>query len=143
MLLDQFGVLHDGKHAYAGAVDAVSGLAKAGLSIIVLSNSSRSASALLCSGHADRRWLYSTSPMQWLHVAGSDAVIPKLGKMGFAQSDFAGAITSGEVAHRSLQSRQGDFWEQLGKRCIHLTWGARGQVTLSGLDLEVITLSHA
>ena len=58
--------------------------------------------------------------------------------MGFSQDAFAGAVTSGEVAHRSLEDRQGDFWKQLGKKCIHLTWGARGQVTLGDLDLEVL-----
>ena len=73
-----------------------------------------------------------------LSYAGSNAVIPKLGKMGFKQAAFAGAVTSGEVAHRALLARQGDFWANLGSRCIHLTWGARGQVTLAGLDLEVL-----
>ena len=69
--------------------------------------------------------------------------------MGFDQDAFAGAVTSGEVAHRSLENRQGDFWKNLGTKCIHLTWGARGQVTLGDLDLEVLpdldssqTLTH-
>ena len=47
ILLDQFGVLHDGKQAYGGAVEAVKYLAEAGLSVVILSNSSRSKSHLL------------------------------------------------------------------------------------------------
>ena len=41
LLLDQFGVIHDGKTAYEGAVEAVSALQKAGKKIIIISNSSR------------------------------------------------------------------------------------------------------
>ena len=41
VLLDQYGVLHDGKKAYPGAVAAVEALAAAGRKLLVLSNSSR------------------------------------------------------------------------------------------------------
>ena len=41
VLLDQFGVLHDGKVAYPGAVDAVRHMAAQGLKLFILSNSSR------------------------------------------------------------------------------------------------------
>lgn len=41
MLLDQFGVLHDGKRAYPEAVAAVQRLADDGVSVYILSNSSR------------------------------------------------------------------------------------------------------
>lgn len=40
-LLDQFGVIHDGKNAYDGAVDAVTKLQRAGKKIVIISNSSR------------------------------------------------------------------------------------------------------
>jgi len=40
-LLDQFGVIHDGKVAYEGAVEAVTRLQRMGKKIIILSNSSR------------------------------------------------------------------------------------------------------
>ena len=40
-LLDQFGVIHDGKTAYDGAVAAVSELQRAGKKIVIISNSSR------------------------------------------------------------------------------------------------------
>lgn len=41
VLLDQFGVLHDGKNAYPDAIEAVSKLARQGRKIVILSNSSR------------------------------------------------------------------------------------------------------
>ena len=41
MLLDQFGVLHDGKRAYPEAVEAVKRLAAGGVRVYILSNSSR------------------------------------------------------------------------------------------------------
>ena len=50
---------------------------------------------------------------------------------------FVGAITSGEVTHARLSQRPGPFWQQLGQRCLHLTWGARGAVSLTGLGLQV------
>ena len=40
-LLDQFGVIHDGKTAYEGAVEAVSELQRRKKKIVILSNSSR------------------------------------------------------------------------------------------------------
>ena len=39
LLLDQFGVLHDGRVAYPAALDAVRRLAEAGKRLVILSNS--------------------------------------------------------------------------------------------------------
>lgn len=47
MLLDQFGVLHDGERAYPAAVDAVERWAARGVRVYILSNSSRRANATL------------------------------------------------------------------------------------------------
>ncbi len=41
VLLDQFGVLHDGKKPYPGAIAAVQHMAEHGLKLFILSNSSR------------------------------------------------------------------------------------------------------
>lgn len=62
MLLDQFGVLHDGQQPYAHALEAVELLHDAGKQILVLSNSSRR----------------------------SGGTIGKLAKMGFNAEWFAG-----------------------------------------------------
>ena len=64
-------------------------------------------------------------------------MLPKLADMGFAQSDFVGAISSGEIAWTAIADRKGDFWTMLGNRCLHITWGSRGKVSLAGLDLKV------
>ena len=42
VLLDQFGVLHDGEKPYPGAIAAVSELAARGVQLLIISNSSRS-----------------------------------------------------------------------------------------------------
>ncbi|KAK9810178.1 hypothetical protein WJX72_006196 [[Myrmecia] bisecta] len=110
VLLDQFGVLHDGQQPYVGAIDAVHEMAASGLSILVLSNSSRRAAGAL----------------------------DKLAKMGFDAKNFAGAVTSGEIAHTKLLQRTDSFWAGLGKRCLHFTWSSRGAVSLEGLGLEVV-----
>ncbi|BDA40671.1 probable acid sugar phosphatase [Coccomyxa sp. Obi] len=110
VLLDQFGVLHDGVDPYPGAIQAVQAFAQKGLRVLIISNSSRRSSGAL----------------------------GKLAAMGFPEEAFAGAITSGEVAHTALLRRQGQFWETLGNRCIHFTWGARGSISLEGLGLEVV-----
>ncbi|GBF92597.1 hypothetical protein Rsub_05211 [Raphidocelis subcapitata] len=110
VLLDQFGVLHDGRTPYPAAIDAVRRLHAAGKRVVIVSNSSRR----------------------------SGGTISKLEKMGFDGGWFAGAITSGELTHRYLQQRPDDWWRALGRRCVHLTWSSRGAISLSGLGLEVV-----
>ena len=61
--------------------------------------------------------------------------------MGFPREAFYGAITSGEVCYQALQNRPDDFYKSLGKRCVHITWGARGNISLGDLDLEVFILT--
>ena len=70
--------------------------------------------------------------------AGSSGALVKLEKMGFPKDAFYGAITSGEVCHQALQNRPDEFYRGLGKRCVHITWGARGPVSLGDLDVEVL-----
>ncbi|WIA31743.1 hypothetical protein OEZ86_002619 [Tetradesmus obliquus] len=110
VLLDQFGVLHDGRRPYPHAIAAVEQLHAAGKQVLVLSNSSRR----------------------------SGGTIGKLAKMGFREEWFAGAITSGELTHRYLSSRPSPWWQQLGRRCLHFTWSSRGAISLEGLDLQVV-----
>ena len=69
-------VLHDGSQPYPYAVEAVRQLAASGRQILVLSNSSRRA----------------------------EGILRKLQPVGFDPAWFAGAITSGELAHRCLQA---------------------------------------
>ncbi len=69
--------------------------------------------------------------------AGSDNTIPRLVDMGFPGEYFAGAVTSGETTFRSLRDRPDQWWQKLGHRCIHITWGARGPVSVAGMGIEV------
>ena len=48
-------------------------------------------------------------------------------------------MTSGEVTHRKLETRAGEPWASLGRKCLHITWGSRGAIDISGLGLEVVT----
>jgi ribonucleotide monophosphatase NagD (HAD superfamily) len=118
VLLDQFGVLHDGRAALPGAVAATAALARAGSRVLILSNSSRRAAGAL----------------------------DKLAALGFDPACFAGALTSGEVTHGRLAPPRPDgdgdgpvpSWRDLGSRALHLTWAARGDVSLAGLGLTVV-----
>lgn len=109
-LLDQFGVLHDGKKAYPGAVETLQKLAKTGAKLILISNSSRR----------------------------SDVTRDKLPSLGFDPSLFSGIVTSGELTHQYLQSREDPWFAALGRKCLHFTWSARGAISLEGLGLEVV-----
>ncbi|PKI69782.1 hypothetical protein CRG98_009657 [Punica granatum] len=77
--LDQFGVLHDGKQPYPGAIATLEKLAVSGAKMVVISNSSRRASVTM----------------------------EKMKNLGFDPSLFVGAITSGELTHQYLQSDRG------------------------------------
>lgn len=111
VLLDQFGVLHDGQKLYRGAGEAVEYLHKdLGLQILIVSNSSRRA----------------------------DGALAGLEKKGMDIGSIANVITSGEVTASALQTapREEAFREM--HRCVHFTWGSRGAISLDGLDVEVV-----
>jgi Haloacid dehalogenase-like hydrolase len=156
VLLDQFGVMHDGKTPYDGAVEAVQALADTGLRIVLVSNSSRRRILL----HSHPSFQDTVSSLESRDLAGaaapgksarhasvvilvpvgSSGAIAKLQGMGFNAACFHGAITSGEITHGNLLHRPGEFWQTLGRRCLHFTWGSRGAISLEGLDLEVQTV---
>ncbi|CAG9465664.1 unnamed protein product [Pedinophyceae sp. YPF-701] len=111
VLLDQFGVLHDGQKPYPGAIDAVRTLAEdRGAKVVLLSNSSRR----------------------------SDRAIDKLAAMGFRREWFHGCVTSGEVTHAKLSARTDPPYASLGTRCLWFTWGSRGSVSLDGLNADPV-----
>ncbi|CAA0821238.1 Haloacid dehalogenase-like hydrolase (HAD) superfamily protein [Striga hermonthica] len=109
-LLDQFGVLHDGKQPYPGAIATLEKLANSGAKMVVISNSSRRAST----------------------------TIEKLSSLGFNPSLFLGAITSGELTHQYLLRRDDPWFAGIGSSCIHMTWNDRGAISLEGLGLQVV-----
>ncbi|XP_031481793.1 uncharacterized protein LOC116251582 isoform X2 [Nymphaea colorata] len=109
-LLDQFGVLHDGKKPYPGAISTLESLASSGLKMIILSNSSRRASV----------------------------TVEKMKTLGFDPSIFLGTITSGELTYQYLHRRDDPWFAKLGRSCIHMTWSDRGAISLEGLGLQVV-----
>ncbi|XP_059632984.1 uncharacterized protein LOC132275484 isoform X2 [Cornus florida] len=107
--LDQFGVLHDGKQPYPGAISTLEKLATSGAKMVIISNSSRRASTTM----------------------------EKMKSLGFDPSLFIGAITSGELTYQHLQ-RDDAWFATLGRSCIHMTWNDRGAISLEGLGLQVV-----
>ncbi|XP_025821385.1 uncharacterized protein LOC112897324 [Panicum hallii] len=108
--LDQFGVLHDGKKPYPGAILALEKLAVNGAKMVIISNSSRR----------------------------SSVTMDKLKSLGFDTSCFLATITSGELTHQHLLKRNDPWFAALGRKCIHITWGNRGAISLEGLGLQVV-----
>ncbi|KAM7489952.1 hypothetical protein LguiB_027436 [Lonicera macranthoides] len=108
--LDQFGVLHDGKQPYPGAISTLEKLANYGAKMVIISNSSRRASTTM----------------------------EKLKTLGFDPSLFVGAITSGELTYQHLERREDAWFAALGRSCIHMTWNDRGAISLEGLGLKVV-----
>lgn len=74
-IFDQFGVLHDGKTPYPGAVRALQSLAELGKPVVLVTNSGRSA--------AENR--------------------VRMTKLGFDAGLFRGVVTSGDLAARRLK----------------------------------------
>ncbi|XP_059302818.1 uncharacterized protein LOC132054877 [Lycium ferocissimum] len=108
--LDQFGVLHDGKQPYPGAISTLEKLGTYGAKMVIISNSSRRA--------------YTT--------------LEKLTSLGFDPSLFAGIVTSGELTHQCLLRRDDEWFASLRRSCIHMTWSDKGAISLEGLGLEVV-----
>jgi HAD superfamily hydrolase (TIGR01459 family) len=76
MLIDQFGVIHDGEKLYPGVLDTLENLKRRGIPVVVMTNSGKRA-------EANRRRLVA---------------------MGLDRSLFVDAISSGEVAHKRLSA---------------------------------------
>lgn len=78
MLIDQFGVIHDGQKLYPGTIRVLSELKAAGIPVAVMTNSGKRAAA-------NRE---------------------RLVRMGVPRDLFVDAVSSGEVAYRSLDARK-------------------------------------
>jgi HAD superfamily hydrolase (TIGR01459 family) len=92
VLLDQFGVLHDGERPYPEAASCLGQLHRAGKRMVVLSNSGRRAA------HNSAR----------------------LGELGLPVALLDGVVTSGEACWRALRDRADAFHAGLGRHCLLL-----------------------
>ncbi|XP_039816236.1 uncharacterized protein LOC120678876 isoform X3 [Panicum virgatum] len=68
----------------------------------------------------------------------SSVTMDKLKSLGFDTSCFLATITSGELTHQHLLKRNDPWFAALGRKCIHITWGNRGAISLEGLGLQVV-----
>ena len=109
LLLDQWGVLHDGHQAYAGAVEALQQWRAAGKAVLLLS-------------HTARR--------------GSDN-LQLLQRLGFAGDLFDGVVSAGDDARDALLHDPDPFYRGLGRRCGVLS--RPGDRTLAeGLGFDIV-----
>jgi HAD superfamily hydrolase (TIGR01459 family) len=109
VLLDQWGVLHDGRRVYPGVPGALAGLRQAGKRILVLSNSGKRAAE-----NAER-----------------------LAALGLPRGTFDFLVTSGEATWRALQRADGAPFGRLGRHCLLITRGGDRSV-VDGIDLDLV-----
>eukprot|EP00466_Bigelowiella_natans_P001686 jgi/Bigna1/78511/fgenesh1_pg.55_\ len=91
-LVDQFGVIHDGKKAYTGAIECMGKIFAKKKPVILLSNSSKK----------------------------KDGSVKRMVKMGFSKDTFADLITSGDLVCEGLkpEQREGIFGDFQGRRML-------------------------
>ncbi len=91
-ILDQWGVMHDGRIGFDYAVNCVNELVKQKKKLIIISNSSKR----------------------------KDLTINRLPSLGYDPNDFDEVMTSGEMIWQSLKKSNYDFTKKLKKNCYYL-----------------------
>lgn len=105
VILDLWGVVHDGVQAYPGAAEAMTSLHQAGKSILLLSNAPRRGFALK----------------------------KQLAEMGIGEHLYQHVLSSGEAVRIEMQTRHDPFFASLGHKFYHL--GPERDVNIfEGLD---------
>ncbi len=107
VLLDQWGVVHDGTTLFPGVVDCLERLKAAGKRVLLLSNAPRRA-------------------------AESEA---RLATYGVPPGLVEGAVTSGEAVFQALAQRDDPAFAALGARYLHLGRADGSDDVLAGLPL--------
>lgn len=105
-VLDLWGVIHDGVHAFPHAIDCLRQLREAGKRTLLLSNVPRP----------------------------NDVVRTMMRGMGIEDGLYTDILTSGEAVRRALQSPPDLWWAELGQCVFHLG-PARDLPVLEGLTL--------
>ncbi len=113
-VLDQWGVLHDGRQAYPGARETVRELSRRGKRLVVLSNSGRRAAN------------------SWRRLEG----------LGFDPADFERVVTSGEIAWGMLAEPGRLPFAGPGRRCFLLT-NENDRSFVEGLELILVDTVEA
>jgi HAD superfamily hydrolase (TIGR01459 family) len=110
LLLDQWGVVHDGAKPYPGVVDCLERLRAAGKTVVILSNSGRS-------GEENARLIV---------------------RMGIGRGLFGEVVSAGDDARDAILNSADPFYRALGRRCLVLAREHDGHL-VDGLGLEVVT----
>lgn len=108
-IIDQLGVLHDGKKAFDGVVPCLKELKTRKKMVVILSNSGRRA--------ADTK--------------------EALKKTGVSPSLYSAIVTSGEMTWKGLSTQDEGFFEGLGRSC-YLISRAGDTSLVDGLDIDVV-----
>jgi HAD superfamily hydrolase (TIGR01459 family) len=109
LILDLWGVIHDGRHPYPGVSDTLAQIKASGRKVVMLSN-------------APRR---------------SSAVIEGMTQIGIDRDLYDDVLSSGELAWRALKQRDLPWAQDLGRRCLHVG-PARDDGLLDGLELTPV-----
>jgi len=107
LILDLWGVVHDGSTAYPGVVDCLRHLRQRDKRVVLLSNSPRR----------------------------TESLVRMLAAMGVARDLYLDLISSGEAVHDALLRRSDPWFAALGRRCLHVG-PAHDRHLFDGLDLN-------
>ena len=109
LVLDLWGVVHDGVKPYPGAPECLQHLRRAGVRIVLLTNAPRRA----------------------------EPIRKQLRRMGIGDDQYDGVLSSGEATHLMLRDRPDGWWQGLGRRVFHMG-PERDRNVLAGLDVEIL-----
>jgi HAD superfamily hydrolase (TIGR01459 family) len=114
LILDLWGVVHDGVAPMPGAVECMRTLAAAGKRLILLSNAPRRA----------------------------EDVIRRIAAIGVPADAYHAVMSSGEEAWQHLHDRDDPFYAGLGRRCLHL--GSERDLEIrDGLGLDFVASAES
>ena len=109
LILDLWGVVHDGVAPLPGALERLRALIEAGKRVVLLSN-------------APRR---------------SSDVVDRISRIGVPAALYNDVMSSGEEAWQYLARRDDPFYATLGRRCLHIG-SERDTGIRAGLALELV-----
>jgi HAD superfamily hydrolase (TIGR01459 family) len=109
LIVDLWGVIHDGITPYPGVVEAMTALKDCGRSLVMLSNAPRRAQSL----------------------------VDLMTDMGIDRHLYLDIITSGEVVFQELLTRRDPWFAGLGRRCLHMGT-ERDRDLFEGLSLDLV-----
>ncbi len=106
-LVDAWGVLHDGRNCYPGAIKCLEHLAALGRPVVILSNAARR----------------------------HQAIEQELSRVGIKRALYAEVVSSGELAWNALRYRNNRWYAELGRHGYYFG-PERSRGITGGLDIE-------